>query len=362
MNVCSHISLLAHEQECKMEKVLGIVYAYDVLEAWQEIKDIGFEWLRMELCFPWKDGMFGTLSKEYQVCRDHIKKAYEKGMKIMPVTPGMGGYFYDPEEHRTYYQDSWPAFAGVKGTAEYYENVTRTTEFMCNDVKDYTGGLWQCMNEIDIPTFSGHYSREITTQTARASAAGIMRAWPEALCGINLSHCHEDALQIADLVYAPGHAFGYIGDDQYFGSWQGKMVEGWNQVIDTLYDRYHLPVLANEWGYSSGGRTMRCRPDPSILPEGLPDVCYEKAWFHEVEGGHTDTVQAEYLRRGLEIFAEHPHALGSFLFCFKDAAHCYHCGASDCPSECYWGITDVEGHPKKAYEAVKKAIKSYYAK
>lgn len=67
---------------------------------------------------------------------------------------------------------------------------------------------------------------------------------------------------------------------------------------------------------------MEERPDPSALPEGIPDVCYEKSRY--------------------------PHVLGSFLFCFKDAAHCYHCGASDCPSECCWGITDVEGKPKKA--------------
>ena len=124
---------------------------------------------------------------------------------------------------------------------------------------------------------------------------------------------------MADLVYAPGHKFGYIGDDQYFGSWQGKTVESWNDVIEALHARYHLPVLANEWGYSSGGAVKETRPDPAVLPEGIPDVCYEKSWFHAVEGGHTEAVQAEYLRRGLQIFAENPHVLGSFLFCFQDA-------------------------------------------
>ena len=169
-------------------------------------------------------------------------------------------------------------------------------------------------------------------------------------------------MKVADLVYAPGHKFGYIGDDQYFGSWQGKTVESWNDVIEALYARYHLPVLANEWGYSSGGAVKETRPDPAILPEGITDVCYEKSWFHSVEGGHTEAVQAEYLRRGLQIFAENPHVLGSFLFCFQDAGHCYHCGASDCPSECYWGIVDVEGKPKQAYAAVKQAIRDYYRK
>ena len=343
-----------------MEKILGIVYAYDVKDGYQEILDLGFSWVRMEICFPWEDKMFGTLSPKYLKCKEEIRRAHEAGMQIMPSTPGMGGYYYDEVKKETYYQDAWPAFAGEKGSDIYYKNVAAACEFICSDLGELAGNLWQCMNEIDIPTFSGSYPPEVTTGTARASAEGIVRANPEAKCGINLSRYHEDGLKIADMVYAPGHKFGYIGDDQYFGSWQGKTVESWNDVIEALYERYQLPVVANEGGYSSGGRVMEERPDPSVLPEGIPDVCYEKSWFHQVEGGHTQEVQAEYLRRGLQIFAENPHVLGSFLFCFKDAAHCYHCGASDCPSECYWGITDVEGKPKKAYEVVRKAIKDYY--
>lgn len=54
-------------------------------------------------------------------------------------------------------------------------------------------------------------------------------------------------------------------------------MESWNDVIEALHERYQLPVLANEWGYSSGGAVKEIRPDPSVLPEGIPDVCYEKA-------------------------------------------------------------------------------------
>lgn len=183
---------------------------------------------------------------------------------------------------------------------------------------------------------------------------------PEAKCGVNLSRYCEEALVMADCVYRPGHYRGYIGDDQYFGSWQGKTIEAWNRIIDALYERYQLPVLVNEWGDSSGGGVAQVRPDPALLPDGWPDVCYEKRWFHAVEGGHTPTVQAEYLRRGLEIFAAHPHVRGSFLFCWKDAVHCYHCGQTDCPSECYWGVVDCRRQPKPAYHAVKEAIKHSY--
>lgn len=343
-----------------MEKIVGICYAYDIEDGYEEILSLGFKWTRMEICFPWKDKMFGTLSEAYQRDKEEIRKAKEAGMLVMPSTPGMGGYFYDPDRDETYYHDAWPAFVGEKGTEEYFRNVAATTEFICKDLGDLAGDFWQCMNEIDIPTFSGDYSREVTTGTARASAEGIVRANPNAKCGINLSRYHEEGLEIADMVYAPGHSFGYIGDDQYFGSWQGKTVESWNDVIEALYERYQLPVLANEWGYSAGGAVKEERPDPALLPPGIPDVCFEKSWYHSVEGGHTEEVQAEYLRRGLEIFAENPHVIGSFMFCFKDPHRCYHCGESDCPSECYWGIVDVEGKPKKAYDVVKKAIRDYY--
>ena len=267
-----------------MEKILGIVYAYDVKDAYQEILDLGFSWIRMGICFPWKDRMFGTLCEDYLKDREQMKRAHEAGIQIMPSTPGMGGYYYSETDGETRYRDAWPDFVGEKGTPEYYRNVADTCAFICRDLKGIAGDLWQCMNEIDIPTFSGSYSVEVTTGTARASAEGIVRENPQAKCGINLSRYHEDGLKVADLVYAPGHKFGYIGDDQYFGSWQGKTVESWNDVIEALYARYHLPVLANEWGYSSGGAVKEERPDPALLPEGIPDVCYEKSWFHSAEG------------------------------------------------------------------------------
>lgn len=344
----------------RKDKIIGIVYAYDLKDEYDLVLDLGIQWIRLGICFPWEDKMYGTISKKYLECKDRFIKAHNYGIKTMPDTPGMGGYFYDEEKGCTYWHDSWPEFIGEKGTEEYYINIAATTRYICEDLGELAGNVWQCMNEIDIPTFSGDYPTEVVIGTARASAEGIVAANPDALCGINLSRYYEEGLIIADKVYAHGHKFGYIGDDQYFGSWQGKTVEAWNEVITLLYERYHLPVLANEWGYSSGGNVREHRPDASQLPEGIPDTCYVKSWFHEVDGGHTREVQTEYIRRGYEIFADHPHSLGSFLFCLKDAKACYHCGESDCPSECYWGIVDTMGNKKPAYYAVKQAIAEFY--
>ena len=103
-----------------MEKILGIVYAYDVKDAYQEILDLGFSWIRMGICFPWKDRMFGTLCEDYLKDREQMKRAHEAGIQIMPSTPGMGGYYYSETDGETRYRDAWPDFVGEKGTPEYY--------------------------------------------------------------------------------------------------------------------------------------------------------------------------------------------------------------------------------------------------
>ena len=343
-----------------MEKIIGVVYAYDAQDEYADVYDCGFRWIRAGAPFPWTDRMHGMLSGEYLQAKEECRRAKACGLKVIGTTFGMGCWRGEAQDNTTCWRDEIPAFVDETGSAEYYPNLRSTAAFMAQDMHGLVDELWQIMNEIDNPPLAGPYTMQVVADTARALAEGVVRADPEAKCGINLSRYCEEALTMADAVYRPGHCMGYIGDDQYFGSWQGKTIEAWNMVIDALYDRYQLPVLANEWGYSSGGDVADQRPDPALLPDGWPDVCYEKKWFHAVEGGHTEAVQAEYIRRGLQIFAEHPHVLGSFLFCWKDAVHCYHCGQTDCPSECYWGVVDSSRRPKLAYFAAKKAIERYY--
>jgi arabinogalactan endo-1,4-beta-galactosidase len=344
----------------KQDKIIGIVYAYDAGDEFDMVKDLGVRWIRLNISFPWSDKMYGTLSDEYRDQKKEFERAYKNGMIIMPATPPIGGFFFDKKLKKTYWQESFPEFVGERGSQKFYDNVRSSMKFVCEDLGDMVGDLWQCTNEIDIPTFSNDYADEIVTTIARVTAEGIIQANPKARCGINISHYWDHGLEIADRAYREGHQFSYIGVDQYFGSWQGQTVEAWTDVINQLWERYKLPVLANEWGYSSAGALASGRPDPKEIPLGWADVCYLKKWFHEVEGGHTEETQAEYFRRGHEIFANNPHSLGSFMFCWRDAHTCYHCGQTECPAECYWGIVDERCRPKKAYYAVKKAIAEYY--
>lgn len=341
------------------EKVVGIVYAYNPGNEYTKVKDAGIQWIRLGTAFPWKDEMYGTISAAYLARRSKILEAYENGMQIMAVTPGLGAYHYVHEEGRTRWVDSWPEWCGPKGSHEFLENVRRTCRWISDDLSGKVGPLWQIMNEIDIATFRGDYPEQVAADTAVASAEGIVASSPDALCGINLSHYWDEGIAMGDRVYRTGHPFRYIGDDQYFGSWQGGTVETWTDIIDLLYERYQLPVLVNEWGYSSNG-ALKDRPDEADVPLGWASVCQVYGWHHEVQGGHTPQVQAEYLRRGLEIFASHPRVIGSFLFCWKDAERCWHCGQVGCPAECAWGIVDANAKEKPAYWAVKEAVAQYY--
>lgn len=343
------------------EKIIGIVGAYDVQsEDYPKMRECGFTWIRSEIPFPWEDQMFGKLSEKYLSAKERCKKAVRSGLKVMGSTFGVGSFRFDSRDQSSTWRDEIPDFVGKKGSLEYYANLEKAAEFLCKDLQGLVHGVWQCMNEIDNYTFAGAYAGQVVADTARALAKGIVTADPKAKCGINLCRYWDEGLELADLVYREGHCFSYIGDDQYFGSWQGKTVEYWPTVVENLYSRYNLPVLANEWGYSSGGAVQVERPNPEDIPLGWTDVCFAKSWFHEVEGGHTEQVQANYLRRGLEIFAGNSHVMGAFLFCWKDAVRCYHCGLSDCPAECFWGIVDQNGQPKPAYFAVREALELYY--
>lgn len=330
------------------QKIRGIVYAYTAEKRYDLVKELGVEWIRLNVPFPWTDKIRGNVSPHWISIKNQFIEASQAGLKVMPSTPVIMGF---PRE-----------ITGEYGTPEFYKNVRETAAFMCEDLGSLAPLLWQCMNELDIPTFSGDVPLDICAETCRMCARGIHDVNPSALCGTNFASWRPESRRVGELLFAGKHPFDYLGDDQYYGSWQGGSVEDWQTALDDMWETFGLPILVNEWGYSSRGATLpdSARPDWSKLPKNWSDVCYNKAWYNEAAGGHNEQTQAEYFRRGLEIFAAHPHVLGNFMFCFSDAHTCWHCGQNDCPAECFWGLTDVDCKPKPAYYAAQKAIKELY--
>ena len=74
------------------EKIKGIVYAYNTGDEYDMVHDLGAEWIRLNICFPWTDKMFGTLSEEYKEAREEIRRTHAQGFQVMPATPPIGGY------------------------------------------------------------------------------------------------------------------------------------------------------------------------------------------------------------------------------------------------------------------------------
>ena len=97
------------------DKIRGVVYAYSPLERWDLVKELGTDWIRLNVPFPWTDRIGGTVSPRWEKVKATIDSAHRAGLKIMPSTPTIFGY---PE-----------SVCGKIGTEEFFSNVRRAASF-----------------------------------------------------------------------------------------------------------------------------------------------------------------------------------------------------------------------------------------
>ena len=70
-----------------MEKVQGIVYAYTPEKRYDMVRDLGIDWIRLNVPFPWTDRLDGTISPRWESVKAAIREAAEAGLSVMPSTP-----------------------------------------------------------------------------------------------------------------------------------------------------------------------------------------------------------------------------------------------------------------------------------
>ncbi len=325
----------------KKDKIRGIVYAYTNEKRYDLVRDLGVEWIRLNIPFPWEDRINGKVSERWKKAVADIKEAVSYGIKVMPATPTVLGFHED--------------ICGKRGTDKFYKNVRTAAQFMCSELTSIADSLWQCMNEIDHPLFSGDVPHEICAEACRQTAMGILDVNPSARCGTTFASWDDRTKDLGHMLCAGENPFYFIGMDCYFGSWAGGNVEDWIPLLDSIWEEFKMPILVNEWGFSSRGNPGELH----LTNSNGGHYCFD-TWKNTIPGGHCEEVQAEYFRRGIEIFAKHPHVLGDFMFCFSDAESCWQCGQKGCPAECYWGLCHNDLSPKPSYYAVKETIARLY--
>jgi hypothetical protein len=87
-------------------------------------------------------------------------------------------------------------------------------------------------------------------------------------------------------------------------------------------------------------------------------ACQFRKWPATWGGGHTPTVQAEFVTRAIDGFvAQRDKLMGMFFYRWEDQERCWQCGSPDCPLEIAWGLVGVDNTPKPAYQAFKDGVR-----
>jgi len=343
------------------KRLLGISDAYGKTD-YDHLKESGIQWVRGGIPFPWKDKMFGTPSEEYLEAKKYYQNIRQYGLNAMTCLPCMGSWRWDETLKTNTWQPSLPEWIGDVNSREFSDRITQGFAWAIEDMGDLLDDLFQTSNEMDITTFRGDYTLDQAANYMIAQANAIHEVRPNALIGINPAHMQDEARYLYEKCYNyAGSPFNYAGIDGYYGSWAGHSVEHWIPVVDEIQRLTHRPVIISEWGYSSGGKVLP-RPEDYVSNTDITSVCDLKCWHNAYKGedAHTEELQAEYLEIGLKLFSTYPGILGNFMFCWKDAKTCYHCGQSECPAECFWGIVHQDESPKPAFYVVQKIAKEFY--
>ncbi|MGO8792817.1 MAG: hypothetical protein ACLQVL_36260 [Terriglobia bacterium] len=321
---------------------------------YEMMKAGGIGWVRQRFAFPYEDKVGGKLSEKFLSDLEQAKKIRSLGLRIMGGAPGPGVMAYDEKDKKTAWRPRLPAWAGSVDSDTYYQ----TYEQACEELGRQTKGIvemWQVANEMDIDVFRGPLSVEQAERFMIAGGQGLKKGNPDAKADINPAGLEVGERLFRDIYSRPDNPFDYAGIDGYFGSWAPGGPQDWIPVIEKIHAITGKPVLINEWGYSS----IEGSGKPLHKKIGNP-VCEKQKWNNVWGKGHTPEEQAAYVEIALKIFGTYPNVVGCFFYDWGDDAVCYHCGQTNCPAECGWGMTDPQGKPKPAYDVFKRLAPAYF--
>jgi hypothetical protein len=346
----------------KQNHMIGLVPVEEKLN-FGLLRDLGIKWVRLEIGIPYSEKR-GEISQEFLHNMETIKRYADNGFKILAVSVLPGSYRHNPETDKIEWHTDLPEWMGSYDSDEFYENLKKG----CAETGRLTKGLvdfWQIANEPDAEMFTGPFNDEQLAKFLVSVAQGILEGNPDARNGINPACLRDRTRWLVNEVYnRKDSPFHYLGLDCYFGSWQEGGPQDWIAYINEMHELTGKPIIINEWGYSS----LQSSPvtDPITISkevrensDGGYEICIPKEWINSWDTGHSDEVQAKYIRECIKIFAESPYVIGNFFFRWNDTEICWRCGQVDCPAECAWGIVDKDEKPKPGYYALQESIKEF---
>jgi hypothetical protein len=314
----------------------------------------GVGWVRLGTPFPFVDRLDGELSDRYRRYRQVVADYAGAGIEVMGVTPQPGSYRHQRDERgqmHHVWRSALPAWFGQLDTREGLRAYEQLCRWLAEDLTGHVRA-WQVANELDIRIFAGSLNPRQACDLILAGARGLKQTEPGLIVGHNPAGAPE-------ALYFYGRLFGdadglldYCGIDGYYGSWSPGGPERWAEQVDRLHALTQAPVLINEWGFASAGGVTT----DADRQAGLP-TCRTHRWPHTWGAGHTPEVQAEYIRRAFDAFAQvRDRMMGELYFRWADQPTCWQCGEPDCPAETAWGLVDLDGRPKPSYHALKQSV------
>ena len=344
------------------------------------------EWDRIDAPFPYEaDGV--ALTQGYQNYRQNLIDRHNAGLKTMMITPNPGAFVDRGMDPRT-----------PEGLAK----VAETTKFMVEDLKPYIRAV-QVGNELGLARFMRPLNIDESAQFLIAQIVALHPIKGDILVGYNTAGPQMD-LNSQLKPYA--EYFDYFGLDIYLGCFFGFPSYMWvfDLAITAMWSYLQKPIIMAEFGYMSAGAPKSRAEKDALLMEryGYPNEAAVRAdpegfllaierynpKFAEhvrnnsrgdqnaflfgvdcavhlycelpanfvIPGGypHTPEGQAKFYSHVIPRFARYPYVIGTFIYSWKDATHCYACGQADCPQETGWGLVDAQGNPKPSLAAVRE--------
>jgi len=321
------------------------------------IRETGIEWIRQKLAMPFVDRIGGQISEEYLRSKAQVQLRIAQGLKVMGTTPLPYSARHEPDEKgilRMRVEPNLPDWLGVPGSDTYNRGYEEICAWMANDLRGIVA-VWQIANELDIDLFAGPLTARQSCELIVHSARGLKSADSSLMVGHNPAGVGPHSDFFYGWLYGRNKPLlDYCGVDGYYGSWTDGGPESWDRRLTELAEMTGMPILINEWGFSSEGQVLA---PGELQPNQL--MCQLCKWPSTWGPGHTPEGQAAFVRECFDVFRAHRKSLlGLFFHTWGDQENCWQCGRADCPMETRWGLVDLNGKPKPAWKAYQEGIAS----